>query len=126
MDTPTGRKPDYCAVNIFLLSLLFLMSPAHADEQAARDLIDRMEQLYRGESSDATITMVVETPQYRRELKMTGQTMGRELAFFRILAPRKDRGVTTLKRDQEMWNYFPKINKVIKVPPSMMMVRPVT
>ena len=33
----------------------------------------------------------------------------------------KDRGVATLKIDKEMWNFFPKINKVIKVPPSMMM-----
>jgi outer membrane lipoprotein-sorting protein len=38
-----------------------------------------------------------------------------------VLSPRKDRGVATLKIDKEMWNYFPKINKVIKVPPSMMM-----
>lgn len=41
--------------------------------------------------------------------------------FIRILAPKKDRGVTTLKLDTEMWNYFPKVNKTIKVPPSMMM-----
>jgi len=41
--------------------------------------------------------------------------------FIRVLSPRKDRGVATLKKDKEMWNFFPKINKVIKVPPSMMM-----
>ncbi len=91
------------------------------EEVRARAVIDRMEQLYRGDSSDATITMEVHTPQYRRMLKMSAQSLGKELAFFRILSPKKDRGVTTLKRDEEMWNYFPKINKVIKVPPSMMM-----
>lgn len=106
-----------------LLALVFLVLalPAAATEDQARDLIDRMEQLYRGESSDATITMKVETPQYARTLKMSGQSLGRELAFFRILSPKKDRGIATLKRDEEMWNYFPKINKVIKVPPSLMM-----
>ena len=92
-----------------------------SNELKARDIIDRMEQLYRGNSSDATITMKVETPQYERTLKMSGQSLGKDLAFFRILSPKKDRGISTLKRDQEMWNYFPKINKVIKVPPSMMM-----
>jgi outer membrane lipoprotein-sorting protein len=65
--------------------------------------------------------MKVETPQYQRTLTMAGQSLGKELAFFRILSPKKDRGIATLKREQEMWNYFPKINKVIKVPPSMMM-----
>lgn len=107
----------------FLLILAISMSSitSASDDQRARDIIDQMEQLYRGDSSDATITMQVETPQYQRTLKMTGQSMGKELAFFRILSPKKDRGVATLKRDEEMWNYFPKINKVIKVPPSMMM-----
>ncbi len=87
----------------------------------ARQVIDAMEQLYRGDSSESRITMIVETPRYRRELSMEARTLGRDYAFFRFLSPRKDRGITTLKRGQEMWNYFPKINKVIKVPPSMMM-----
>jgi outer membrane lipoprotein-sorting protein len=89
--------------------------------KAPREIIDEMEQLYRGTSSASKITMVVETPRYQRTMKMSGQSLGREYGFFRILSPKKDRGIATLKRDEEMWNYFPKINKVIKVPPSMMM-----
>jgi len=96
-------------------------SELSTSEQRAREIIGKMEQLYRGESSDATITMKVETPNYQRTLTMSGQSLGKKLAFFRILSPKKDRGIATLKRDTEMWNYFPKINKVIKVPPSMMM-----
>ncbi|MDA0976970.1 MAG: outer membrane lipoprotein-sorting protein [Proteobacteria bacterium] len=103
------------------LTWLLVLPVAQASEADARAIVDRMEQLYRGEASRATITMKVETPNYERTLQMTGDSLGRELAFFRILAPRKDRGIATLKRDSEMWNYFPKINKVIKVPPSMMM-----
>ena len=48
-------------------------------------------------------------------------TRGMERTLIKLLAPRKDRGIKTLKLDTQMWNYFPKINKVIKVPPSMMM-----
>ena len=111
---------------LFTLIIISAGPSFAADEPAqsslrARDIIDRMEQLYRGDASDSTITMKVETPQYQRTLTMSGQSLGKELAFFRILSPKKDRGVTTLKREEEMWNYFPKINKVIKVPPSMMM-----
>jgi len=108
-------------IQISLACLVIIALPAGATEDRARAIIDEMEQLYRGESSEATITMKVETPQYERTLKMNAQSLGRELAFFRILSPKKDRGIATLKRDEEMWNYFPKINKVIKVPPSMMM-----
>ncbi|MCZ6501398.1 MAG: outer membrane lipoprotein-sorting protein, partial [Gammaproteobacteria bacterium] len=96
-------------------------SAATSNETRARQVIKEMEQLYRGESSRSTITMKVETPHYQRLLKMEGQSLGQDFAFFRFLSPKKDRGIATLKRDQEMWNYFPKINKVIKVPPSMMM-----
>ncbi len=106
---------------LLVTGLLFVINVSLASEQKARDIINQMEELYRGGSSDTRITMKVTTPQYERTLRMSAQSLGRELAFFRILSPRKDRGITTLKREQEMWNYFPKINKVIKVPPSMMM-----
>ncbi len=104
-----------------ILLMLCLSLPALASEERAREIIDEMEQLYRGDSSDATMTMQVQTPNYNRTLTMSGQSFGKEYGFFRIHAPKKDRGIATLKRDEEMWNYFPKINKVIKVPPSMMM-----
>jgi hypothetical protein len=102
----------------FLLLFLPLMAVADRD---AKSLIDEMEALYRGESSKATMTMKVETPQYSRTMQMESSSVGQQDAFIRILSPKKDRGISTLKLDQEMWNFFPKINKVIKVPPSMMM-----
>ena len=92
-----------------------------ASAERAKALIDDMEALYRGDISKALITMQVVTPQYQRSMEMESLNQGRDNAFIRILSPKKDRGIATLKLDQEMWNYFPKINKVIKVPPSMMM-----
>lgn len=100
--------------------LLFVPLIAVADRDA-KSLIDEMEALYRGESSKATLTMKVETPQYSRTMQMESSSVGQQDAFIRILSPKKDRGISTLKLDKEMWNFFPKINKVIKVPPSMMM-----
>ena len=41
--------------------------------------------------------------------------------FIRITAPKKEQGVATLRIGNEMWNYLPKTNKVMKIPPSMMM-----
>jgi len=80
-----------------------------------------MEALYQGASSSATMTMIVETPQFERTMEMEASSIGTEKSFIRILSPRKDRGIATLKLDMEMWNFLPKINRVIKVPPSMMM-----
>tara|TARA_R110002072_G_scaffold56097_11_gene145607 strand:+ start:8041 stop:8799 length:759 start_codon:yes stop_codon:yes gene_type:complete len=109
-------------IKVLLAVLIFATPPLQAANQAdAIKIIDEMEAIYRGESSRADITMIVQTPQYQREMKMTSSAIGEEQSFIRILSPKKDRGIATLKLDEEMWNYFPKINKVIKVPPSMMM-----
>ena len=117
-------------VNIqrLVLPLIFLFPGALCAESVPNNsaldvikLIDDMEELYRGDASKAEITMRVETPHYKRSMKMESINLGTEKAFIRILSPKKERGVSTLKIDKEMWNYLPKINKVIKVPPSLMM-----
>ena len=104
-----------------LVLLLCLPLVVNGSEDQAKLIINEMEKLYRGNSSEVSLTMQVETPQYSRSLEIFGQTLGKERAIFRIISPKKDKGITTLRRDKEMWNFFPKINKVIKVPPSMMM-----
>jgi outer membrane lipoprotein-sorting protein len=117
-----NRSPILATHFVTLFVTLFAVGPLQAASQAdAIKIIDEMEAIYRGDSSRADITMIVQTPQYQREMKMTSSVIGEQQSFIRILSPKKDRGIATLKLDNEMWNYFPKINKVIKVPPSMMM-----
>jgi len=104
----------------FSLCLLSLSFSVFADDDAAALLV-KMDELFRSKSSVATMKMQIITPNWQRTLEMQSWTLGMDDTFIRVLSPRKDRGVATLKIDKEMWNYFPKINKVIKVPPSMMM-----
>ena len=47
-------------------------------------------------------------------------TRGRKDSLFFIMAPPKDKGNGTLKKGRAMWMYNPKVNRVIKLPPSMM------
>lgn len=104
---------------LFYLLLLVPTFSVFADDAAA--LLVKMDELFRSKSSVATMKMQIITPNWQRTLEMQSWTLGMDDTFIRVLSPRKDRGVATLKIDKEMWNYFPKINKVIKVPPSMMM-----
>lgn len=104
------------------LMLLVLCFPAIALADAKVDkILDKMDRLYRSAQSTASMTMKIKTPHWERELRLKSWTKGLERTFIIIEYPRKDKGVATLKKGNEMWNYFPKINKVIKVPPSMMM-----
>jgi outer membrane lipoprotein-sorting protein len=108
-----------------LLSLACVLFTAFSNEGhceiTARELIDRVDKMYRWDSSEGSMTMKVETPDWTREMALEIWSKGEKKTFIRILAPKKDRGVATLRVAKEMWNYFPKINKVVKVPPSMMM-----
>jgi outer membrane lipoprotein-sorting protein len=84
-------------------------------------IVRRIDQLYRSVSSYSELEMEIITPHWQRTLAMKVWTEGTEKTFIQITAPKKDRGVGTLRIENEMWNYLPKTNKVIKIPPSMMM-----
>ena len=86
-----------------------------------KTLLDKVDRLYRSDRSWAQIQMEVITPDWRRTLLMDCWTEGLGKTFIRVLSPARDAGAATLRNGSEMWNYFPKINKVMKVPPSMMM-----
>ena len=93
------------------------VDPVHDVEE----IVKKMDQLYRSETSHAEIEMQITTPHWERTLAMTVWTKGMDKTFIRITAPKKEQGVATLRIGNEMWNYLPKTNKVMKIPPSMMM-----
>jgi len=83
-------------------------------------LVRDVEQQYMGASSRAVTSMQIKTAHWERTLEMEAWSLGRDYFIVRILEPAKERDVATLKRVQEVWNYLPKVDRVIKVPPSMM------
>ena len=107
----------------FLLPILLLALPAlsAAEEerdatQIVRDAIDH----WRGLSSYTEMTMVIHRPDWERSMTMQAWTKGDEQSLVRIMEPKKDRGNGTLTDENSMWTFSPKINRVIKVPSSMM------
>ena len=99
----------------------FSDGPESAEDPRAREIARRMDELYRSDSSEATLEMVIITPHWKRTLKVRSWSRGTKNTFLRILDPRKERGMATLRVGNEMWNFLPKTNKVMKIPPSMMM-----
>jgi len=90
-------------------------------ETSVEGLLDKVDWLYRSDSSHATMEMKIVTENWERTTVMEVWSRGMNDTLIKILSPRKDKGIKTLKLGNQMWNYFPKINKVLKVPPSMMM-----
>ncbi|WP_108124685.1 outer membrane lipoprotein-sorting protein [Saccharospirillum mangrovi] len=108
-----------------LLATLILLAmglPAWAETSPSADeLLQRMDTLYQQNSAHAVMSMTVVTPDYERTMQLESWSLGLDFALVKVLEPVRERGVATLKRDADMWNFLPKINKVVKVPPSMMM-----
>jgi outer membrane lipoprotein-sorting protein len=110
-----------------LLLPLALAASAPAPAPSAEDIgltpgevLDRIDDLYRGESSAGTMTMRIVTDRYERELTLNMWTKGQEQTLVRILQPKKERGVATLRNGNEMWNYLPKVDRTVKLNSAMM------
>ena len=109
-------------IRIFPLCFLLLAAfsrPAFCDK-SADEIVDEANKLLRGQSSHSRITMEIETPKWKRALDIESWNQGRTRALMRIHAPAKERGNGTLKIGQEIWNWLPAVERVIKIPPSMM------
>lgn len=102
----------------FLASIVTLASPAAA--QDATEIIRSAWDNWRGLSSYGEITMTIHRPSWERSMSMRSWTRGSKHSLVRVTAPRKDKGAGTLMVDNAMWSYAPKVNRVIKVPSSMM------
>ena len=94
---------------------------AEPDSLEVRKIIKEIDELYRSTSSYAEIEMEITNPHWQRTMTMKAWSLGRDHTFVRVLSPLKEKGVGSLRVDNEMWNYLPKTDKVIKIPPSMMM-----
>ena len=94
------------------------------DSNQAKDIkaiVAHFDQLYRGQSSYAKMEMQIATPHWERTLGLEVWAEGMDKTFILITSPKKEKGIATLRIKNEMWNYLPKTNKVMKIPPSMMM-----
>ena len=106
----------------FLGFLVAAASPARAagGKPDAAALVKEAIDYYRGTASTAKVAMTIHRPDWERNMTIEAWTRGTKDSLFFITAPAKDKGNGTLKKGREMWTFNPKVNRVIKLPPSMM------
>ena len=102
------------------IPLLILFSASSVFAIEVDELIQHIDRLWRGETSRATMSMSVKTQRYERSMTMDVWSKGKEYSLVVIREPIKDRNIATLKVIDKIWNYLPKIDRVTKVPSSMM------
>jgi len=105
---------------ILLTFVLTTSTSCLSQELTPQEIVKRSDDLMRGDTSHGQYKMTVETPSWKRTLELDAYSIGRDRTFIRILSPPKEAGITTLRVENEMWNYLPKVERTIKIPPSMM------
>ncbi|KMQ52741.1 Outer membrane lipoprotein-sorting protein [Chitinispirillum alkaliphilum] len=107
-----------CKLYLILIVLAVFLNPASAMD--AQEVIRRADQQIRGETSRTELTMRIERPRWTREMSLRAYTKGRDFSLIYVLSPARDRGTSFLKRRDEVWQWVPDIQRVVRIPPSMM------
>ena len=104
-----------------LIGLLgFTAAAQQVDTPEPKDLIRAAMEHWRGITSYSVMTMTVHRSDWERTMSMQAWTEGDKNSLVRVTEPKKDAGNGTLILDQNMWIYTPKVNRIIKIPSSMM------
>lgn len=125
---PTKPEPTMKTfpINLFaplrLCVILLVLFPLAGNAQSAREIIEKADEKMRGTTSAITeMTITTVRPKWTREMTLKSWNKGEKHSLSVVRSPAKDRGVAFLKRDKEIWNWMPSIERTIKLPPSMMM-----
>lgn len=104
------------------LVLSFLFISNWAVSQDALEIIRKAEEKLRGvTSTKSEMKITIVRPKWTREMTMKSWSKGSEFSLIVMLEPTRDKGTSFLKRQKEVWNWVPSIERTIKLPPSMMM-----
>lgn len=103
----------------FFVIIVFIASFSFA--QDATEIVKKADELMRAKSSYSEITMTIIKPDWSRKMSMKVWSLEPDYAIIYITEPARDKGTVTLKRKNEVWNWLPSAQKIIKIPPSMML-----
>lgn len=115
-------KTTYLNLSFLLVMQAFLpVTPAASQEANAESIVKKADEKFRGESSKGTMRMSIVRPKWERTIEMKSWSLGTEYFMVYITSPAKEKGQAYLKRENEMWQWLPSIERMVKLPPSMMM-----
>ena len=109
-------------ISLMLFTVMLLTSREGYNQQpiSAKAIIKKSEDQLRGETSMAEVSIEIIRPTWSRTMKVKSWSKGEKFSMILVTAPVKDNGTVFLKRDKEVWNWVPSIERIIKLPPSMM------
>jgi len=106
---------------LFILVLNFLsFNCTYAANLNPEKILDNVDDIYRSNTSHGILTLAVNTTNWQRTLTLEQWSKDKNKHLIKILKPKKEKNLATLRVDNNVWNYMPKVKKVVKIPSSMM------
>ena len=104
------------------VSLAALAVPGvRAQPSEGREILDKVEKLLWGSTVQGEYEMTIATPRWQRTIGLRLWMDRPRRSFVRIVSPAKEAGIGSLRIGTEMWNYLPNVERIVKIPPSMML-----
>ena len=88
--------------------------------QDATEIVKKADDLMQGVTSISEMEMTIVRPAWQRSVTFKSWGKGRDLSMTLVTAPARESGQSFLKVNNDMWSWNPTINRLIKLPPSMM------
>lgn len=101
--------------------LVVTFSSVFSQALSAADIIRKADEKFKGEMTGYSVmSMTIVRPTWERTVGFRSWSKEDDFALTLITEPAREKGQTFLKRKNEMWSWNPAINRLIKLPPSMM------
>lgn len=106
--------------NILLVGFFLLGMAVFSYGQTAKEVVQKMDDNAFGGRIKSNMKMTIVRPKWSRTMEFKSWADGADYSLILVTAPAREKGITYLKREREMWNFQPSIDRTIKMPPSMM------
>jgi outer membrane lipoprotein-sorting protein len=107
----------------FLKTLAVLLGfslAVQSQQPTAKEIVKKAYDLMQGETNESMMTMTIVRTAWQRSISFHTWAKGNDFSLALVTDPAKEKGQTFLKRKNEIWNWVPNIQRMIKLPPSMM------
>lgn len=107
---------------LLIIILLWTCSEASANKKLSpSEIIKKSEDNFRGNSQEGRLSMKIINSNGERNIRFDFWSKNRIKTLIKILEPVKEVGSGNLRIELNLWRYLSNVDRVIKVPPSMML-----
>lgn len=99
---------------------VLLAAPARAAPPDVQRIVEHVENLYRSATAEALVEVQIVTSDWRRTFDARVWSAGRDRVLVRVLSPPKEAGTVTVRNGRNIWQYYPRVDKTVKIPDSLL------